>query len=184
MYDMQIVNARIVTEQGRMDGCITINNGKIEAISSAPLGNAKQTVDAKGLVVLPGLIDQHVHFMDPGETDREDYIHGTTAAAMAGVTTVVEHTHSHPILSVEDFFQKKRYVEERALVDFGFAAHIWPGQYEELEKLWREGITYFKVFTCSTHGVPGQNNASLYTAFPNWPPSAEVVFWCIVKMMP
>lgn len=165
MYDMQIINAEIVTEQGRMDGCITISNGKIEAISSSPLANAKQTIDAKGLVVLPGLIDQHVHFMDPGETDREDYIHGTTAAAMAGVTTVIEHTHSHPILSVEDFCRKKSYVEERALVDFGFAAHIWPGQYEEMEKLWQAGVTYFKVFTCSTHGVPGQNNASLYAAF-------------------
>ncbi len=165
MYDLQIVNARMITEQGRMDGCITIDNGKIEAISASPLGSARQTVDAEGLVVLPGFIDQHVHFMDPNESEREDYIHGTTAAAMAGVTTIIEHTHSQPILSVEDFLNKKNYVGQRALVDFGFAAHIWPGQYEQLEKLWQAGITYFKVFTCTTHGVPGQTNANLYGAF-------------------
>jgi allantoinase len=165
MYDLQIVNAKIVTQQGQIDGCITINDGKIAAISSSPLGNAKQTVDASRLMVLPGFIDQHVHFMDPGENDREDYIHGTTAAAMAGVTTVIEHTHSHPIRTVEDFVNKKNYVEQKAVVDFGFAAHVWPGQYEQLEKLWQEGITYFKMFTCTTHGVPGQNNADLYGAF-------------------
>jgi dihydroorotase (multifunctional complex type) len=165
MYDIEIVNARMVTEQGQIDGCITIKNGKIEAISSFPLGNSKKTIDAKGFVVLPGFIDQHVHFMDPGETEREDFIHGTTAAAKAGVTTVIEHTHSHPIRSVADFHRKKEYVEKRALVDFGFAAHIWPGEYEELERLWQEGISYFKMFTCTTHGVPGQDNASLYGAF-------------------
>ncbi|AGA68045.1 dihydroorotase, multifunctional complex type [Desulfitobacterium dichloroeliminans LMG P-21439] len=165
MYDLQIVNAKIVTEQGKIDGCITINNGKIEAISSTPLVNAKETIDAKGLFVLPGFIDQHVHFMDLGESEREDYIHGTTAAAMAGVTTVIEHTHSRPILKVEDFSKYKEYFEQRALVDFGFAAHIWPGQYEELEKLWQEGVSYFKMFTCTTHGVPGQDNASIYGAF-------------------
>ncbi len=165
MYDIQIINAKIVTEQGIIDGCLTINNEKIEAISSFPIGEAKQTIDAKGYTIIPGFIDQHVHFMDPGETDREDFIHGTTAAAAAGVTTVIEHTHSHPILTVADFLDKKAYIEQRALVDFGFAAHIWPGQYEELESLWQEGISYFKMFTCTTHGVPGQNNASLYNAF-------------------
>jgi len=165
MYDVQIVNARMVTEQGQIDGCITIKDGKIEAISSSPIAHAEQTIDAKGLVVLPGFIDQHVHFMDPGETDREDFIHGTTAAAMAGVTTIIEHTHSHPIRSVDDFINKKKYIEQRAIVDFGFAAHIWPGEYEELERLWQEGISYFKMFTCTTHGVPAHNNASLYAAF-------------------
>ncbi len=165
MYDIQIINAKIQTEQGQIEGNITINNGKIEAISSSPLANVKQTIDAEGLLVLPGFIDQHVHFMDPTETDREDFIHGTTAAAMAGVTTVIEHTHSRPILTVEDFLKYKSYIEERALVDFGFAAHIWPGQYDQLEKLWQEGISYFKVFTCTTHGVPGQNSASLHGAF-------------------
>ncbi len=167
MYDIQIINAKIVTEQGIIAGCLTINNEKVEAISSVPLGEAKRTIDAKGYIVMPGFIDQHVHFMDPGETDREDFIHGTTAAAVAGVTTVIEHTHSQPILTVEDLLNKKAYVGQRALVDFGFAAHIWPGQYEQLENLWHEGISYFKMFTCTTHGVPGQNNASLYHAFTN-----------------
>jgi dihydroorotase/allantoinase len=165
MYDLRIINAEIITPQGKIDGCIAIDNGKIEAISSSPLGNAKETIDAKGLTVLPGFIDQHVHFMDPGDNDREDFVHGTTAAAMAGVTTVIEHTHSHPIRTVEDFHKKKDYVEQRAIVDFGFAAHIWPGQYDQLKRLWQEGITYFKIFTCTTHGVPGHDNATIYDSF-------------------
>lgn len=167
MYDLQIINAKILTQQGQIDGCITVKDGKIEAISSSPLGNSEQTLDAGGRTVLPGFIDQHVHFMDPGENEREDFIHGTSAAAMAGVTTVIEHTHSHPIRTVEDFERKKNYVEQRALVDFGFAAHVWPGQYGELAKLWQKGIAYFKMFTCTTHGVPGQNSADLYGAFAN-----------------
>lgn len=146
-------------------GCISIKDGKIAAYSELPIGKAKQTIDADGLYLLPGMIDQHVHFMDPGENDREDFIHGSSAAAAAGVTTVIEHTHGYPIKNVSDFLHKKDYLSDRSIVDFGLAAHLWPGFFEEIQPLWKNGISYFKAFTCTTHGVPGLNNSQLLKAF-------------------
>ncbi|WP_029421764.1 dihydroorotase [Alicyclobacillus macrosporangiidus] len=165
MYDIEIVGAQIVTPSAEFIGCISIQDGKIAAISEKPLGHARKTIDATGLHALPGMIDQHVHFMDPGEEDREDFIHGSTAAATAGVTTVIEHTHGHPVRTLEDFLEKKHHLATRSLVDFGLGAHLWPGYFSEIHKLWENGISFFKAFTCTTHGVPGLTNSELFEAF-------------------
>ena len=100
MFDLEIINADVVTACQTYRGCISIQAGKIAAISQSPLRQARRTIDAAGLTLVPGMVDQHVHFMDPSHTEREDFIHGTSAAAVAGVTTVIEHTHSQPIRSV------------------------------------------------------------------------------------
>jgi dihydroorotase len=89
MFDLEIQNATIVTSTQSFKGSISIENGKIAVISQSPLKNAKRYFDAEGLSLVPGMIDQHVHFMDPGETSREDFIHGSSAAAIGGVTTVI-----------------------------------------------------------------------------------------------
>lgn len=83
-------------------------------------------MDVSGLIILPGMVDTHVHLMDPGDTEREDFIHGTRAAAARGVTTIVEHTHTHPIRDAPDLDEKKAHLRTRSNVDFGLAAHVWP----------------------------------------------------------
>jgi len=111
--------------------------------------------------VLPGGLDTHVHLMDPGSPEREDFPTGTAAAAASGVTTIVEHSHGTPVRTVADLREKTAYLTDRSDVDFGLAAHAWPGMAAEVSPLWAAGVTFFKVFTCTTHGVPGHDAARL-----------------------
>jgi len=117
------------------------------------------------LLVLPGMVDSHVHLMEPGQPEREEIATGTAAAARAGVTTIIEHTHGTPVRTVADLRAKVGLMEARSRVDFGLAAHAWPGELTEVDRLWRAGVAFFKVFTCTTHGIPGHDNASLRTLF-------------------
>ena len=153
--EREVTNATIVTPRGRFRGTIVVNDGRIAGILAEPSGEATRTVDAEGLFALPGMVDQHVHFMDPGDTEREDFIHGTSAAAAGGVTTVIEHTHSNPVLTPEDFQEKVAHLRDRSVIDYGLMAHVFPDTIRHVPALWEAGIHMFKAFTCTTHGVPG-----------------------------
>jgi dihydroorotase (multifunctional complex type) len=154
-FDCEITNATIVDPKGHYRGTIVISGQKVAGILEEPLGNAARTIDAEGLVALPGMVDQHVHFMDPGDNAREDFIHGSSAAAVGGVTTVVEHTHSNPVLTAEDLREKREYLKDRSVIDFGLMAHVFPDTIKHVPALWEDGVAIFKAFTCTTHGVPG-----------------------------
>ena len=164
-YDCQITGATIVTPQGRLHRTIAIRDGRIAALLEAPSASAARTIDAAGLVALPGMVDQHVHFMDPGSTEREDFITGSGAAAVGGVTTVVEHTHAHPVLTVQDLQRKAAHLAHRSVIDFGLAAHVFPDSIENVSALWQAGAAFFKAFTCTTHGVPALLSDDLLRLF-------------------
>lgn len=153
--DLEITGARVVSPSGTHPATIAVDEGKIVGLLARPTGNAVRTIEADGLYALPGMVDQHVHFMDPGDTEREDFIQGSSAAAVGGVTTVVEHTHSNPVLTAEDLVEKREHLADRSVVDFGLMAHVFPDTIEHVPDLWREGVAMFKAFTCTTHGVPG-----------------------------
>ena len=154
-FETEIANATIITPEGGYRGTLSMADGRIAAILEEPSGEADRTVDGEGLVAMPGMVDQHVHFMDPGDTAREDFITGSSAAAVGGVTTVVEHTHSNPVLTADDLREKREYLADRSVVDFGLIAHVFPDTIEHVRSLWQEGVAMFKAFTCTTHGVPG-----------------------------
>jgi len=158
--ELAIKGGTVVTADGRTSAHVYVADGRIVHIGSEDRA-ADSVVDASGLFLLPGMVDTHVHLMDPGATDREDFPTGTAAAAAAGVTTIVEHTHAHPIRNVDDLASKREYLEGRSHVDFGLAAHVWPDEIDHLAPLWTAGITFFKIFTCTTHGIPGLNAAHL-----------------------
>ena len=164
-FDVQITGATFVTPEGRQRGTIAIREGRIAALAEEPSGSAALQIDATGLVVLPGMVDQHVHFMDPGATEREDFITGSSAAAAGGVTTVVEHTHSHPVLTVNDLRAKAAYLADRSVIDFGLAAHVFHQTIENVPALWEAGTAFFKAFTCTTHGVPALLSDDLLRLF-------------------
>jgi dihydroorotase-like cyclic amidohydrolase len=125
------------------------------------------------------MLDGHVHFQDPGDTTREDFTTGSSAAAVGGVTTVIEHTHSDPVRSVAFLQQKVEHLRTRSLIDFGLAAHAWPTPADRRQHgdLWRAGVSFFKVFTCTTHGVPGHDPAQLLALFQEL---AELDALCLV----
>lgn len=161
-FDLLIKGGTIISRLGRYRGNIAISGGTIAYIG--PLSpDAARTFDADGLMILPGGVDTHVHLMDPGSTDREDFPTGTNAAAAAGVTTIIEHSHNQPVRAVEDLVNKRGYLRGRSNVDYGLAAHAWPGSADQVSDLWAGGVSFFKVFTCSTHGIPGHDAAALNT---------------------
>ena len=164
MYDLAIHGATLVTGRGRRRANLYVQNGSIAAITDEPAA-AERSIDAAGLHLLPGAVDGHVHFQDPGDTSREDFISGSAAAAVGGVTTVIEHTHSHPVRNAGFLREKIEHLRNRSLIDFGLAAHAWPTQLGQHGELWRAGVMFFKVFTCTTHGVPGHDAAHLLGLF-------------------
>jgi dihydroorotase len=164
VHDLAIHGATLVTPRGRRRAHVYVANGRIAGIGEEKL-EARQTIDATGLHLLPGSVDGHVHFQDPGDTTREDFISGSSAAAVGGVTTVVEHTHSHPVRNPASLREKVEHLRNRSLVDFGLAAHAWPDRPGEVRPLWEAGVTFFKVFACTTHGVPGFDAAHLLRLF-------------------
>ncbi len=90
-YDLCITNALIADETNVSRGAIGVRDGKIAALfADAPDGPAEEQIDARGLPVLPGLVDAHVHFNDPGRADWEGFDCGSMGAAAGGVTTVVD----------------------------------------------------------------------------------------------
>jgi dihydroorotase (multifunctional complex type) len=165
LFDIEITGGTLVTHDGMFRGTIAVRDGKIASLTAKPTGRASESYDAKNLLVLPGMIDEHVHFMEPYGNDREDFITGSSAAAAAGVTTVIEHTHTAPVRTVEELDRKKEHLRSRSIIDYGLAAHVWPEHTDELADMWKNGISFFKLFSCETHGVPGLSNEQMLKAF-------------------
>lgn len=163
-FDVAVLGGLVVGPQGRRRANLYVRDGQVALVSGERHG-ARDEVDAGGLLVLPGMVDTHVHFMEPGDSSREDFATGTAAAACAGVTTVVEHTHSNPVRSADDLREKRAHLRTRAVVDFGLAAHAWPDRLDEVAALWQAGVAYVKAFTCTTHGVQGFDAAHLLELF-------------------
>jgi allantoinase len=110
---------------------IRIEGERIAEIGS-DLGSDGDTLDAAGLMILPGGIDPHVHFDDPGYTDREDFYHGSCAAASGGITTVIDMpcTSIPPVTDRVSLENKLRIVERKAVVDFGLYGGVSSQSYE------------------------------------------------------
>jgi dihydroorotase (multifunctional complex type) len=152
----------VVTSRGRAPVDVLIRGGRVAALlprgrSAIPAAPATgmMEIDATGLLVLPGFVDTHVHLMEPGDGTREDFPAGTSAALHQGVTTIIEHTHGWPVTTANRLTEKLATVRGRSWVDFGVAAHVWPDHVAELMPLWQDGVSFFKIFTCDTHGIPG-----------------------------
>jgi dihydroorotase (multifunctional complex type) len=143
-----------VTPAARRRANVYVEGCRVSAVTDERLP-ADEVVDASGLLVLAGMVDAHVHLMDPADTTREDFPAGTAAALRSGVTTVIEHTHARPVISAADLAKKREYLAGRSRTDFALAAHAWPERLGEVRGVWAAGAAFVKAFTCTTHGVPG-----------------------------
>ncbi|HEY6496083.1 MAG TPA: dihydroorotase family protein [Trebonia sp.] len=172
-FDLVVRSSCILTPSGRLDGQIAIRDEKIVALAGAQEQvAARRTIDAGSKPVIPGLIDTHCHFRDPGYTHKEDYYHGTIAAAAGGVTTVFDMPNVDPPTTTAD--RLKRHLENaqsKAVVDFGHnASGVVP---ENIAALAEAGATAFKVWMMQDIGrdyphPPGTsvtNRAVLYRIF-------------------
>ncbi len=167
VLDLAVRGGTVVTARGRARLDVYAAGGRVVALRppGATGMEARRVVDASGLYVLPGMVDTHVHLMDPGDAEREDFPTGSAAALLQGVTTIVEHSHGWPVTTVARLDEKLAHLRGRSHVDFGLAAHLWPEHMGELAALWASGVTFFKIFTCDTHGVPALGTDLLLEAF-------------------
>jgi len=92
-----ITGVTVINADGRQRADIAITDGRISAIAApGSLPPAPEMIDATGLLAFPGVIDVHVHFRDPGMTHKEDWLTGSSAAALGGVTTVFDMPNTVP----------------------------------------------------------------------------------------
>ena len=118
--DLVILGARVVTDTASFDAGVAIKDGQILAIGEErAMPTARETFDATGLHLLPGAIDVHVHFREPGYTHKEDWQTGTAAAAMGGVTTVFEMPNVDPPTATPEALALKQEAAKKAHVDYG-----------------------------------------------------------------
>ncbi|MEK7171650.1 MAG: dihydroorotase [Patescibacteria group bacterium] len=138
--DLLLKNAKIVTPKGIFEGDLAVSEGKIVGIGRiAQIGGAaskaKTEQDCSGLFILPGVIDMHVHFRDPGFTEKEDFKTGSLAAAAGGITTVVDMPNTDPpTLTFKDFEEKCLIAKEKSVVNFGLYMGFDGHNLDEIKK--------------------------------------------------
>ena len=165
-FDLAVRGGTVVTATGRSRADVYVQDGQIAAVLDPKFPeSADQVLDADERFVLPGMVDTHVHLMEPGDSTREDFPTGTRAAARRGITTIVEHTHGWPLTSAGRFEEKRNHLRDRSYVDHAFAAHVFPEHADEIRSLWEAGVAFFKIFTCATHGVPAVTPEILLEVF-------------------
>ncbi|WP_161881015.1 allantoinase AllB [Deinococcus alpinitundrae] len=163
--DLCVTNARIVTPQGVVRGSVSVLGGKVVHIG--PAQPARQEVDAGGKLLLPGLVDLHVHFNEPGRTDWEGWAHGSAAAAAGGVTTVVEMPlNAVPATTTaRGLALKLAAAQAHSRVDFGLWGGLIRDNRADLSDLIAGGVTGFKAFMYETGDptFPAASDGVLFT---------------------
>ena len=151
MASWLIRSERVVLPDGMRPATIVVTDGRIAAIephSGTPPDGAASTIEAGGSVVMPGLVDSHVHINDPGRADWEGFETATRAAAAGGITTLVDMPlNSIPsTTTVAALDAKRRAAAGRCHVDVAFWGGVVPGNARDLEPLARAGVRGFKCF--------------------------------------
>lgn len=152
-YDLAVTNGLIVLEDGVIRGNLGICEGKIAAIVPGHCAGpedmtAVRALDAKGCYVMPGAIDTHTHFFEPGADYREDFAYGTRAAASGGFTCIMEMPNSNPaVVDAASFHLKKQLAEKGAVTDYAIWAGATADNQEHLAELKELGCVAYKAFT-------------------------------------
>jgi allantoinase len=155
MADFYLKNAHIATEEGVFDGGILIKDGKIAQIVEGDLTlDAAQVIDLGGKTLLPGIVDDHVHFNEPGREHWEGYQTGSMAAAAGGVTTILEMplNATPPTINRELLDVKRNTVVNKTYVDYGNWGGLVDDNLVDLPGLHEGGVIGFKAFM-SNSGV-------------------------------
>jgi allantoinase len=166
--DTLVTGGRVVNETGIVEADIAIAGGRIVAMGSlAGLPAARETIDVAGRYVLPGAIDAHVHFREPGMEEKENWATGSMAAAVGGVTTVLEMPNTVPPTDTAGRLAEKRALAEaKSIVDFGLYGLLGEHNLGQLVALSAEGAVGFKLFLGNTTGnLPCPNDGAVLEGF-------------------
>ncbi|MDD3379387.1 MAG: amidohydrolase family protein, partial [Candidatus Methanomethylophilaceae archaeon] len=129
---------------------IGITDGKIVTVGKMVRGGENRIDVGTSKIILPGFMDPHVHFRDPGMTQKEDFGTGTMAAVHGGVTCVLDMPNTKPpVVSVQSVLDKKSIIKKKAYTDYGLFAAVTPGCHAGLLA---PMVVGFKLFMGSTTG--------------------------------
>jgi dihydroorotase (multifunctional complex type) len=166
IVDSVLTNTKAYLDREIVDCSIAIENGKIFKIgkeTQMPKGDEK--VNLRNLLVLPGLIDVHVHLRDEGKAYKEDFYTGTAAAAAGGMTTVLDMPNNAPVtMSAETLKNRMQIAERKVLVNVGFYSEF-PNDLDEVKDIVAQGAIAFKLFmACQIGGLNIDDDKALQEA--------------------
>jgi dihydroorotase len=166
--DLILAGGKVVSPDAVIEASIAIKDGKILAVGAPEaMPPAKETVDVAGMHVLPGAIDVHVHFRDPGYPQKEDFASGTAAAAFGGVTTIFDMPNTIPTVGTPEVLAAKhKMASEKAYVDFGLYAVLGEDTIEHVPALIEAGVIGFKLYMGNTFGkIASPSTGAMLEAF-------------------
>lgn len=176
--DLVIHNGRVVGPGGVIEASVAVKDGTILAIGAAgAMPDTADMLDAAGLHVLPGAIDVHVHFRDPGYPHKEDWASGTAAAAFGGVTTVFDMPNTVPPTATRQALaDKHRIAGAKAHVDFGLYGLLGEDTIGLVPELVAGGVIGFKLYMGNTFGkIPSPTTGAMLEAFEAVAPTGKRV---------
>src|SRR5205814_883022 len=149
------IRGAIVIQDGAFARDILVTGGRIAALVESGAASAEEEIDASGMLALPGIVDAHVHFNDPGRADWEGWARGSRAAAAGGTTTVIDMPLNSlpPVLDGPSFDAKRAAGERTSVVDFALWGGIVRADPVALGELAERGAVGVKGFMCES-GVP------------------------------
>ncbi len=153
-FDLVIRGGQVMTPGGLVSADLGVRGGKLAAIGAFAAAQGGQVIEAAGLHVLPGVIDAHVHFREPGLTRKEDFETGSRAAVLGGVTAVFEMPNSDPAtVSADLLLDKMKRADGRMRCDYAFyigGTAENAGMLGDLERL--PGCAGVKIFMGASTG--------------------------------
>lgn len=154
MADLVIRNARLVLPEGIIRGELAVEKGRISEIAASGLSKADREIDAKERIVMPGVIDSHVHLYDPRHPFREDFQNGSAAAAAGGITSVIVTPFDTSMLTPKMIKNIIEFGQRESVIDFGLhAGKMTADSIKDIPKLATLGIKSFKAFTCALYRI-------------------------------
>lgn len=152
--DLAIRGATVISD-GAYARDILIRDGRVSALVEPGASSAETEIDAAGLFALPGIVDAHVHFNDPGRAEWEGWRHGSRGAAAGGVTTVIDMPLNSlpPVVDGASFDGKRAAGERSSIVDFALWGGLIGTDAGPLRELAARGAVGVKAFLCDS-GVP------------------------------
>ena len=167
IVDSVLTNAKAYLNKEIVDCSIAVEDGKIFKIGKeSQMPNSDEKTNLKNMLVLPGLIDIHVHLRDEGKAYKEDFYTGTAAAAAGGMTTVLDMPNNDPVtMSAETLKNRMRIAESRVLVNVGFYSEF-PNHLNEVDGVVAQGAVGFKLFMArQVGGLNIDDDTALREAF-------------------
>jgi allantoinase len=153
MTRLLVRGGRVVGPEGERTADLAVEDGRIAAIAPE-LPGAETEIDARGLVVLPAMIDVHLHFNEPGRTDWEGAATGSRALAAGGGALFFDMPlNSTPTVNGREVHAKRAALEAASITDFGIWGGLVPGSVPERAEMAAKGVVGFKAFMCDS-GLP------------------------------